>query len=105
MYTALRILEVIQRTGLPLSELVAGIEKFPQVLVNVPVRERRPVDDVPGLTEAVQLAEVDLGSEGRVLLRYSGTELLLRVMVEGRDLERVRGHVDAMVDVAKRELG
>ena len=105
LYTALRVLEVIQRTGRPLSELVAGIEKFPQVLVNVPVRERRPVDDIPGLTEAVQLAEVDLGSEGRVLLRYSGTELLLRVMVEGRDLERVRGHVDAMVDVAKRELG
>ncbi|NRA95492.1 MAG: phosphoglucosamine mutase [Planctomycetes bacterium] len=105
LYTALRILEVMQRTRRPLSELVFGIEKFPQLLVNVPVRTRTPVDEVPALVAARQVAEADLGDEGRVVLRYSGTEPLLRVMVEGRDLDRVRGHVDAMVEVAKRELG
>lgn len=105
LYTALRVLDVMQRTRKPLSALAAGIEKFPQVLVNVPVREKPPLDEVCELVTAKAAAEEDLGDEGRVVLRYSGTEPLLRVMVEGRELDRVKGHVDAMVAAAKRGLG
>jgi phosphoglucosamine mutase len=105
LFTALRVLEVMGRTGESLSALTRGIEKFPQVLVNVRVREKPPVDSVDELVRAKDAAERDLGSEGRVVLRYSGTEPLLRVMVEGRDIDRVQGHVDAMVAVARRVLG
>jgi len=105
LYSALRVLEVVQRTGRPLSELAAGIEKFPQVLINVPVNDKPPVDDVPELVEARTRAEDDLADEGRVVLRYSGTEALLRVMVEGRDLEVVKAHADSMVVAARRALG
>ncbi len=104
LYTALRVLEVMQRTGRPLSKLCEGIEKYPQVLVNVPVASKPPVEEVSELIAARDAAAEDLGAEGRVVLRYSGTESLLRVMIEGKDLDRVRGHVDAIVEVAKRAL-
>ena len=104
LYTALRVLEVMHRTGRSLSELCEGIEKYPQVLVNVPVQAKPPVEEVPELVAARDEAAADLGDEGRVVLRYSGTESLLRVMIEGKDIDRVRRHVDMMVAVAKRVL-
>ncbi|MAG58209.1 MAG: phosphoglucosamine mutase, partial [Planctomycetes bacterium] len=105
LYTALRVLEVVRRAGQPLSELCHGVEKYPQILVNVRVREKPPTDAVPDLVAAQKTAEADLGDEGRVVLRYSGTEPLLRVMVEGKDIEKVQRHVDAMVAAAEHAIG
>jgi len=104
LHTAMRVLEVVSRDGRPLSELVAGIEKYPQVLVNVPVGEQPPLEEIGELLQARMVAEEDLGVEGRVLLRYSGTEPLLRVMVEGKDIHRVRYHAENLVAAVRSSL-
>src|SRR5512134_734232 len=85
LVTALQVVAIMQRTGRTLSELTAGMRRVPQVLVNVKVRE--PVDPTrdPAVVEAVGRAESELGDRGRVVLRASGTEPVIRVMVEGED--------------------
>ncbi len=83
--TALQVMSIMCRTGRPLSELSSVMESYPQVLRNIPVRDRRPVAEIHGLTEVIRRAQERLGDEGRILVRYSGTEPLLRVMVEGQD--------------------
>ena len=101
---ALCVAALVVRSGAPLS-MLADLRKAPQVLENVPVARRVPLDQVVRLTRAVADAEAELAGEGRVLLRYSGTEPLLRVMVEGTDrpaVERIAAHLG---DVARRELG
>jgi phosphoglucosamine mutase len=105
LYTALRLLDVIGRCGRPLSELAARVEKFPQVLVNVPVQRKTPIEQLEELRATAERCEAELGGEGRVLLRYSGTEPLLRVMVEGRDAARIEDLAQQMVDVVRRLLG
>jgi phosphoglucosamine mutase len=102
LLTALRVFDVMRRAEKTLAELCAGIEKFPQVLLNVPVASKPPVEDVPGLAAAIRSAEAALGGEGRVLLRYSGTESILRVMVEGREEAKVRRLAEELADVARR---
>jgi len=89
LVTALQVLAVMQRTGRPLSELVAGMAQFPQVLLNVKVRE--PVDPTgdPAIRAAVEDIEAQLGTRGRVVLRASGTEPVIRVMIEGEDRHQV----------------
>jgi len=77
--------------------------KFPQVLVNVRVKERRPFDDIPGLADRVSAFEAEVNGAGRILLRYSGTESLARVMLEGEEqgyIEQVAGEVAAMIRTA-----
>jgi len=105
LITALQTLAIMRRTDRPLSELVAGFRRFPQVLVNVRVAERRPFDQVPALAEAVCKIERELEGRGRVLLRYSGTEPKARVMVEGEDEARVREIADELATLVKRHLG
>jgi phosphoglucosamine mutase len=83
--SALMLLGVMRETGQPLSELAACLTKFPQLLINVPVREKPPLDRIPGLPERRALLEAELGNRGRIVLRYSGTEALARVMVEAED--------------------
>jgi phosphoglucosamine mutase len=85
MITALEVLGAMRRAGRPLAELVAGIQRYPQVLINVPVREKRPFESVPEIASAAAEVEQELAGSGRLLLRYSGTENLARVMIEGRD--------------------
>ena len=77
--------------------------KFPQVLVNVRVKERRPFDAIPGLADRVSAFEAEVNGAGRILLRYSGTESLARIMLEGEEqghIERVAGEVAAMIRTA-----
>jgi phosphoglucosamine mutase len=105
LYTALRVLEIIGRTGRPLSDLAAGVEKFPQVLKNVTVVRKPPLDSLVPLREATRAAEAELEGEGRVVLRYSGTEPLLRVMVEGRSQSRIEVLADHLAAVAARAIG
>jgi len=87
--SALHLLGVMRETGQSLSDLASCMTKFPQVLVNVPVKEKRPFDAIPGLIERVAGLEAEMDGSGRIVLRYSGTEPVARVMVEGEEQGRV----------------
>ncbi|MCA9527053.1 MAG: phosphoglucosamine mutase, partial [Myxococcales bacterium] len=83
LVTALAVLGIMARTGQPLSALAACMPRYPQVLENIEVRARTPLADLPTVQAAIERAEAVLAEDGRVLVRYSGTQLLARVMVEG----------------------
>lgn len=85
MISALQVLAIMQRTGKPLSELASIMTALPQVLVNVRVNKKRPVTEVPEVAKCIAAAEEKLAETGRVLIRYSGTEPLMRIMLEGQD--------------------
>jgi phosphoglucosamine mutase len=102
---ALNVLAVMQREGRPLSELARCFEPVPQALVNVAVREKRPLSDLPAVSRAIATAEKALGGEGRVLVRFSGTENKARVLVEGPDARRIRAHAEAIAQELRRALG
>jgi phosphoglucosamine mutase len=104
LYTLLRILEVMAERKLGLAELCQGIEKYPQRLINVVVGKKPPLDGLPALVAAKARAEERMGGTGRVLLRYSGTESLLRVMVEGKDLALVEELAEDLASVAREAL-
>jgi phosphoglucosamine mutase len=89
IWTALMVLNIMAETGKSLSELSACMMKMPQVLLNVAVKSKPPLDSLPGVAKAVEEVEKHLRDRGRVVLRYSGTEPLARVMVEGPDLDTV----------------
>lgn len=103
--TALQVLAVMQRSGKPLSELAACVRRYPQVLENVRVARRAELGELPKVREAIRLAEAALGESGRVLVRFSGTEPLIRVMVEGPEEAVVRGWADRIAAAARAELG
>ena len=88
--TGLEVLRIIADTGRDLADLTAGLDVFPQQLLNVRVDERPDLDDVPDVRKVIRAAEDRLGEWGRVVVRYSGTEPLLRIMIEGPDAETVR---------------
>jgi phosphoglucosamine mutase len=89
LVSALQVLAVMKRTGKPLSELVAGMAKYPQTMVNVRTDKKLDPDASPAIRDAVVAAESELADTGRVVLRASGTEPVIRVMVEGRDKDQV----------------
>ncbi len=89
LISALQILAVMQRTGKPLSELAAGMTRYPQKMLNVPTSRRVDPDTCPAIRDAVSQAESELAQSGRVVLRASGTEPVIRVMVEGRNENQV----------------
>jgi phosphoglucosamine mutase len=103
--TCLALLALLVEKGKPLSELRRVMRRFPQVLLNVPVAVRREVASVPPLVEAIARAEAALGERGRVVVRYSGTEPLLRIMVEGERDGEIRRHAEAIADAARGALG
>jgi phosphoglucosamine mutase len=105
IYTALRILRVLRDTKRPLSELAGVYRPFPQVLLNVAVARKPALDLLPRIARARQKVEEELGEDGRVLLRYSGTEALARVMVEGPDLERIRSQAQELATLIASEIG
>jgi phosphoglucosamine mutase len=102
---ALNVLAVMQREGRPLSELARCFEAVPQALVNVPVREKRPLEELPDVARAVAAAERTLGKDGRVLVRFSGTENKARVLVEGPDARRTRALADEIAEQIRRAIG
>ncbi len=89
LISALQILAIMQRTGKPLSELVAGMTRYPQKMLNVPTSRRVDPDTCPAIRDAVSQAESELAQSGRVVLRASGTEPVIRVMVEGKNESQV----------------
>lgn len=105
MLTALRVLGVAQAAGVPLAELAADLEVFPQLLKNVRIKERRPLDQMPRVRDEIRAAESAFGNEGRVLVRFSGTEPLARVMVEARDQASVDHWTGRIADVIREEIG
>ncbi|HEX6884816.1 MAG TPA: phosphoglucosamine mutase [Planctomycetota bacterium] len=105
IYTALRVLRVLQERKVRLSELAQAFRAFPQVLVNVPVERKPNLSDVPSVMDEVRRVEAELGGDGRVLLRYSGTEPLARVMVEGPDEGLIRRQAQELATCIAREIG
>ena len=105
MMSALQVLALMARSGKPLSELNEGFERFPQVMVNIAVGKKHPIEDLPQVQEAIGEVEQELGDAGRVLIRYSGTENKARVMVEGRDEARVHELAQHLAAVLKQALG
>jgi phosphoglucosamine mutase len=103
---ALQVLALTIRTGKPVSELAReAMERVPQVLENVTLPARRPLEDMAALQRLVEQARASLGREGRVLVRWSGTEPKLRVMVEGPDEERIGAIARDLVEAARRDVG
>jgi phosphoglucosamine mutase len=105
LVTALQLLCVMRRSGTPLSELRAFIHRFPQVLVNIPVADKARLTTSHALGTAIAAAEAELGDEGRVLVRPSGTEPLVRVMVEARNPELASSVTERLAAVVRAELG
>jgi len=105
IYTALRVLRVLQERKARLSELAQAFRAFPQVLVNVPVERKPNLAEVPRVMDVVRRVEAELGGDGRVLLRYSGTEPLARVMVEGPDEGLIRRQAQELATCIAREIG
>ncbi len=105
LLTALLVLDVVHRSGKTLAELVADLKVFPQVIVNVKVRERRPLESIPTVAAAILAAEQELAESGRVVIRYSGTEALARVMIEAESETAMRHHADAIAAAIRAELG
>ncbi|MCE9615838.1 MAG: phosphoglucosamine mutase [Lentisphaerae bacterium] len=103
--SALQVLSIMQRTGRPLSELATVMQSAPQALINITVKDKPPIDTVEGLPEAIRSSEATLGDAGRVFVRYSGTEPICRVMVEGPTqalTDKLAGH---LADVVRTRIG
>jgi phosphoglucosamine mutase len=105
LLTALVLLDTLARSGKPLHELLSDLRVFPQVIVNVKVREKRPLDQIPAVVESIQQAETDLHGNGRVVVRYSGTEALARVMIEAESEQQMREHADRIAQAIRVEIG
>ena len=105
LLTALRLFEIARRAGVGLEELTADLEVYPQRLVNVRVREKKGLTELPSVALEIRLVEEAFAGAGRVLVRFSGTEPLARVMVEGPDLEQVESFSARIADAIRREMG
>jgi phosphoglucosamine mutase len=103
--TALSVLLVMAETGRELADLAAELVTYPQVLLNVRVREKKDLQAVPAIADSMRRVEARLAGNGRLLVRYSGTEPLLRVMIEGRDQHEIQGWAAEIVSTVKEHLG
>jgi phosphoglucosamine mutase len=102
---ALQVLKVMQERNKPLSELAKVMTAYPQVLENIRVREKIKTDDIPGFADAVRDVENRLGDKGRILIRYSGTEPLMRIMLEGEVENEIKGMARSLADIVEGEIG
>jgi len=105
LLTALRVMDVMVRNGQPLAELIADLKVFPQRIQNVRVREKIPLDRVPEVKRAIDAAEKELDGNGRIVVRYSGTEALARVMVEAESEEKMNTITDGIAGAIRMALG
>ena len=105
LLTALRVCDVMRSSGLDLDQLTAELETYPQLLVNVRVKERRPLEDMAVVQQEIRRMEAEFGDTGRVVVRFSGTEPLARVMVEGPKLDRVEHFAESIAAAIRSELG
>jgi phosphoglucosamine mutase len=105
LLTALRVLETVERSGSGLDELTKDLQIYPQILVNVRVSSRKPLDQLPAVQREIRRAEDSFGDRGRVFVRFSGTEPLARVMVEGPDQSQVEHFAHSIAGAIRAELG
>jgi phosphoglucosamine mutase len=105
MITALSVARALQESGKSMAELTAGFAQYPQVLLNVRVREKTNFSDMPAVQEVVGQVESKLAQKGRLLLRYSGTEPLARVMIEGEKQDEINSYAQQIADAIKKEIG
>ena len=105
LLTALRVMEIMVRSGRSLAALVSDLQVFPQVIQNVRVREKVPFAQVPQIQQAIEAAERELDGNGRVVVRYSGTEVLARVMVEAQEEGQMRRIAGTIADSIRAALG
>jgi len=105
LLTALRVLEIMVRTGKPLADLVSDLKVFPQTIRNVRVRNKTPFAQIPAVHAAIAAAERELDGNGRVVVRYSGTEALARVMIETESKEQIDRLAEAIVGAIRSALG
>jgi len=105
MATALTVLRIMDDTGRELDELAAALKTYPQVLVNVKVRERTDYMQIPAIAASIERVEARVKGQGRLLIRYSGTEPLLRIMLEGKDNDEIRAWATEIADVVRENLG
>jgi phosphoglucosamine mutase len=105
LVSALQVLRIMIESDSKLSDLARGFERYPQTLYNVKVSSKPPLEQIAGLKEAISDVEKQLGKEGRVLVRYSGTELLCRIMVEGPKQKQVDEFAATIAKVIENEVG
>lgn len=105
LLSALLLLSVLVETQKPLSELKQSMTVFPQVLINVDVSDKKPLESLVKVSEAIHNAEIALNGKGRTLVRYSGTQKMLRVMVEGEDADLTRRCAEEIADAVRHEIG
>ena len=105
MVTALLLLRAMRAAGRPLHELTQGFVRYPQILVNVRVAHKRPFNEVPAIAAATRELENEIGAQGRLLLRYSGTESLARVMIEGADQQEIERQAKKLGSIIQSALG
>jgi phosphoglucosamine mutase len=103
--TALQVLKALAASDRPLHELAGQMKRYPQVLINVLVRSKPPLDEIPAIRDEARKLETELKGRGRLLLRYSGTENLARVMIEGEDQESINRQARRMAEVISSEIG
>jgi len=103
--TALNVLRTMAVTGRSLKELAGDLTTYPQILLNLRVREKVDLQTLPAVAAVIKDVEARVAGRGRVLIRYSGTEPLLRVMLEGQDQEEIRRWAQEIIDTVKQEIG
>ena len=105
LLTALLVLDLVHRSGKPLGQLIADLTNYPQIILNVKVREKLPLNTFPTIVAAIAAAESDLSTTGRVVIRYSGTEALARVMIEAESADAMHHHATTIANAIRTELG
>jgi phosphoglucosamine mutase len=105
MITALQVLAIMQKRGATLAELAEVMVPFPQAQRNIKVKDKKDFSQIPPIQRMVKECQKELGERGRILIRYSGTEPVLRIMIEGENEEKIARMADAMVETIRRALG
>src|SRR5205814_3859642 len=105
LLTALRVMVIMARSGQSLTALISDLKVFPQRIQNIRVREKIPFDQVPEIKSAIESAQRELNGDGRIVVRYSGTEALARVMVEAESEEKMNALTDGIAGAIKKALG
>jgi phosphoglucosamine mutase len=103
--TALEVLRAVRQSGRPLGELAQQLKRYPQILINLRVRHKPPLDSMPRVKSVIDGVEKNLQGQGRVLVRYSGTENLARVMIEGQDEAEIRLQAASIIEAIGAEIG
>ena len=104
MLSAIEVLRVAADSGMTLSQLTAGMKRLPQLIINVKVSSKPPLDSIPEITDSINALETELSGKGRLLVRYSGTENKLRIMIEGEDQDVIQRQAESLAEIVRRSI-